>query len=67
MTIKAQTFWYTVYECDYCGEETEDPFIDDEGDDLCGKCVQNFAASLGYLIILAKMEEMGKRQRSLPV
>jgi hypothetical protein len=67
MTVKAQTFWYTVYECDLCGEETEDPFIDDEGDDLCGNCVQNFAATLGYLIAIQKIQEMKKRQRALLV
>ena len=63
MSIKHQTFWYTVYTCDLCGADMDDPYIDDEGDDLCDQCAQSFAFILGYLIVLTMQQEMSARKR----
>jgi len=63
MTLKYETFWYKIYTCDYCGAETDDPFIDDEGDDLCDKCAQNFVGSLSYLFAVEKMQQLRSRKR----
>ena len=67
MTVKHKTFWYTVYVCDLCGEETDDPWIDAEGDDLCDHCAQHFIASVAYLAGLEQEQIMRKRKHILQV
>ena len=67
MSVKHTTFWGTIYTCDLCGDETEDPWIDDDGDDLCGNCAQHFIASFGYLMAIEQEQKMRKRKHEQPM
>ena len=59
-----QTLWATLYRCEICGEETDDPFW--YGDlCVCGKCTDRVDQLFAFICLGGNMTPPWRRREAL--